>query len=61
MIPVNEDTDQDAPPVCPHCEKELQRINAAKLQSGFGVRYVYSCPACRKVLGVSQRKGFWMG
>jgi hypothetical protein len=27
----------------------------------FGKRYVYFCPKCRKVLGVSHRKGFWMG
>ena len=61
MIPVKEETYPDAPPLCPHCEKELKQLNAAKLESTFGVRYVYSCPECRKALGVSQRKGFWMG
>ena len=30
--------------------------------SGFlGKRYVYFCALCKKVLGVSHRKGFFMG
>jgi hypothetical protein len=48
-------------PVCPHCENEIHRLNARKLKSPFGVRFVYFCEHCRKVLGVSHRKGFWMG
>jgi len=31
------------------------------LSSQFGKRYIYFCPTCSKVLGVSHRKGFWMG
>ena len=27
----------------------------------LGKRYVYFCPNCKSVLGVSHRKGFWMG
>jgi len=32
-----------------------------ELESMLGKRYIYFCPNCRKVLGVSHRKGFWMG
>ena len=52
---------------CPHCEQDLDRINADLLQPSrtgvfsFGKRYIYSCPSCNKVLGISHRKGFWMG
>ena len=48
-------------PVCPHCEKELNNIYARKSSSSFGVRFIYFCDKCKKVLGVSHRKGFWMG
>jgi hypothetical protein len=40
-------------------------VNADLLQASgafaFGKRYIYSCPSCNNVLGVSHRKGFWMG
>jgi hypothetical protein len=52
---------------CPHCEHDLDGVNADLLMASgsgvlaFGKRYIYSCPSCNKVLGVSHRKGFWMG
>ena len=48
-------------PLCPHCGEEIDELSARKVESTLGVRYVYYCPRCRKVLGISQRKGFWMG
>ena len=48
-------------PVCPHCKKELFRIFFQELSTDFGKRYIYFCSECRSVLGVSHRKGFWMG
>lgn len=48
-------------PLCPHCEREVSNLAARKIRSAFGVRFVYFCDSCRKVLGVSHRKGFWMG
>jgi len=48
-------------PVCPHCEKELYTIYMRELAGFAGRRYVYFCEHCRKVLGVSHRKGFFMG
>jgi hypothetical protein len=50
-----------AAPVCPHCEKEIQEIAARRVESNLEVRFLYHCTDCRKVLGVSHRKGFWMG
>ena len=59
-------TEQDAgnstvQPKCPHCQAEIQEIYKQRVSSTFGARYVYYCSMCRSVLGVSHRKGFWMG
>jgi predicted amidophosphoribosyltransferase len=48
-------------PICPHCETPLTKIFCRRLASVFGKRYVYFCSHCKKVLGISHRKGFWMG
>lgn len=48
-------------PLCPHCGKEIRELAARRVQSTLGVRFLYYCAECRKVLGVSHRKGFWMG
>lgn len=59
--------DPDLVVLCPHCENPLTTISSRTLPASgsgvftFGKRYVYACPNCRKCLGVSQRKGFWMG
>ena len=59
MLPVEEKN--DVLPICPYCSKEIIKIWCRQLESLFGKRYIYFCPECRKVLGVSHRKGFWMG
>lgn len=51
----------DVTPLCPHCTAAIREVWFRELSSTFGRRYVYFCSACRKVLGVSHRKGFWMG
>lgn len=48
-------------PICPHCDKRISRIVARRIRTTFGVRFLYFCDSCKKVLGVSHRKGFWMG
>lgn len=48
-------------PICPHCEQLVNEIHYRSLSAFLGRRYVYFCPQCRKILGVSHRKGFWMG
>jgi hypothetical protein len=51
----------DVTPICPHCSQKLSRMWFRQLSGFFGKRYIYMCSHCRKVLGVSHRKGFWMG
>jgi len=51
----------DVVPVCPHCEAPLTEVWFRLLRSTFGKRYVYFCSNCHRVLGISHRKGFWMG
>jgi len=52
---------QDESPVCPHCNTIMTVMWFRELHGVLGRRYVYFCPHCKKVLGVSHRKGFWMG
>ena len=59
MIEVKEKN--DATPLCPHCSEAIGEVWFRELTGMFGRRYVYFCSTCRKVLGVSHRKGFWMG
>ena len=51
----------DVAPICPHCNAKLTTVWHQELGGFFGKRYVYFCPHCKKVLGVSHRKGFFMG
>jgi len=51
----------DVVPLCPHCGEPIEEMWFRELRGAFGRRYVYFCAKCRKVLGVSHRKGFWMG
>jgi hypothetical protein len=51
----------DATPICPHCETPIEKLHFQLLSQFLGRRYIYFCSACSKVLGVSHRKGFWMG
>ncbi len=48
-------------PLCPHCSTELRTVFFQQLGGFLGKRHIYFCGSCRKVLGVSHRKGFWMG
>ncbi len=59
MIPTEER--DDLYPLCPHCKAEVKLVYCRELYSMFGKRYIYFCPQCRTTLGVSHRKGFWMG
>jgi phage FluMu protein Com len=59
MIQIVERT--DIQPKCPHCKTELPNIYIQELSGYLGKRYVYFCPRCHSVLGISHRKGFWMG
>jgi hypothetical protein len=59
MIELEEKT--SITPLCPHCEKRQDTIFYRSIKAFFGRRYIYFCAECQKVLGISHRKGFWMG
>ena len=59
MIKVEEK--YDVTPVCPHCKVETGKVWYQALSGFLGRRFIYFCPNCRSILGVSHRKGFWMG
>ncbi len=52
---------KEVSPLCSNCSETLNEIWCRELSGALGRRYVYFCSKCRKVLGVSHRKGFWMG
>lgn len=53
---------EQAHPLCPHCKKQLETVSYRELYGGlWGKRYIYFCQSCRATLGVSHRKGFFMG
>ena len=43
------------------CDQPTPTIHCRSLAGFLGKRYVYFCALCHKVLGVSHRKGFFMG
>ncbi len=47
----------DVSPICPYCEKKLHTVYTKRIESFFGKRYMFFCPHCNKVLGVTHRKG----
>ncbi len=51
----------DVEPLCPHCDAPLAAVWFRELSGVLGKRFLYFCSECRKCLGVSHRKGFWMG
>lgn len=59
MITVTET--ESVKPICPHCENEITNVFVSRLQTMLGVRFIFFCGLCKKVLGVTHRKGFWMG
>ena len=54
--------DTQSLPKYPHCMKNIDSVSYSELHGGFwGRRYIYFCPFCLTTLGVSHRKGFFMG
>ena len=52
---------EDVNPLCPHCSEPVMELWFRELRTTLGRRFIYFCARCQKVLGVSHRKGFWMG
>ncbi len=59
MIPFEER--DDAQLRCPYCKEDLTKVVRTRVPEMLGKVYLWSCPHCQSVLGVSHRKGFWMG
>ena len=59
MIQLRENNETS--PICPHCSEPLKEMCFRELRGFLGRRYVYFCAKCHKVLGVSHRKGLFMG
>jgi len=51
----------DVSPVCPHCKTSISTVWCQGITTLLGKRYVYFCPDCRSVLGVTHRKGLLTG
>ena len=51
----------DVLPICPHCKAEVNKVWYQEIAGFLGKRYLYFCPECKSTLGVTHRKGFWMG
>ena len=51
----------DITPICPHCNTKISMVYYRTIEAFLGKRFVYFCPDCNKILGVTHRKGFWMG
>ena len=41
---------------CPHCKQEIAGAWICQLDSILGIRYVYLCGICEKLLGISLQK-----
>lgn len=61
MLMIETEERNDIMPLCPHCEAPQKKIYYQSLTAFLGRRYVYFCSSCKKILGISHRKGFWMG
>lgn len=59
MIEIEEQLEKK--PLCPFCSVPIAKLYMRPIRAFFGKRYVYFCENCLKVLGLSHRKGFWMG
>jgi hypothetical protein len=46
-------TEADYDPICPHCEKKLNEVHWRKIQAAFFHEYIFFCPKCKKVIGVT--------
>jgi hypothetical protein len=44
--------DSELTPICPFCEKEVDRLIEVK-KGYFTTKRVYCCPHCRKIVGVN--------
>jgi ribosomal protein L37AE/L43A len=58
---INAEEQRELHPLCPHCGQAMDRVVYTRIYVVLGKAFLWSCPHCQKVLGVTHRKGFWMG
>jgi uncharacterized protein with PIN domain len=46
-------------PRCPHCDEELHEVHWRRIEA-VNAEYLFTCPKCRKVLGIGVRKAAWI-
>jgi len=46
-------------PVCPHCSKEIKELDWRQMHA-TNAEYIFTCPKCRKIVGVGVRKAAWL-
>ncbi|MEM7275062.1 MAG: hypothetical protein AAF547_18410 [Actinomycetota bacterium] len=51
----------DRNPICPHCDREIDGLMSRAIDANAGRGYVWTCPRCLRVLGVSHRSGYVLG
>ena len=51
----------DRNPICPFCQKDIDGLMSRSIKADAGRGYVWTCPRCFKVLGVSPRSGYILG
>ena len=51
----------DLNPICPHCERQIERLYYRQIRDLGGKRNIYFCSDCHRVLGVAQERSLWTG
>jgi len=51
----------DRLPVCPHCRAEVDGLMSRSIKTNAGRGYIWACPECLVIVGVSQRSGYVLG
>ncbi len=43
---------------CAHCNRKINTAWVCEHFSDLGVRYIYLCSSCQRLLGIAHKKGF---
>lgn len=52
---------EDQNPICPACNRDIDGLMSRSIKSDGGRGYVWVCPRCYTILGVSHRSGYILG
>ena len=45
--------ESDKKPRCPHCSKEIDKLNEYTAKNSFIGTYLFTCTECHKIVGLS--------